>query len=91
MTINAKPKAVQGRSRSAISETRVRWNVTPNNRRSRTTANPRNRHRARTWTDSTMGYIQIDSCKAMLPGVFANHSQKLVKGHHIASPREDQR
>jgi hypothetical protein len=38
-----------------------------------------------------IGYIQIDSCKAMLPGVFANHSQKLVKGLHIASPREDQR
>ncbi len=76
MTMSTKPAAVHGKSCPTTSDTAVRRIVTPSRRRSSITAIPRKRHKDRTWIDSTMEYPHLDSWSAILPGVFASHSQK---------------
>src|SRR6185295_10945034 len=75
MIITTKPPVIHGPIRcfSCVIGTVVR--VTPRSRRSHITASPRKTHSVSTCVDSTTGYMNTDSCRAMLPGVSASHWQ----------------
>ena len=78
-TMMTKPPTVQGVSRLTSCETGASRKVTPSNRKSSTIVSPRNIQRVRTWTDSMIGYTQIDSWSEMLPDVPSSHWQNLSR------------
>src|SRR5437016_6017114 len=84
MTITTNPAMVQGKIRAENSETGVFRMVRPSSRRSSMTVSPKNTQSVKTWTDSTIGYPQMDSWSATLQGVASSHWQNSSRDTYLA-------